>query len=117
MSFFVIKNDTSDIVFQVVSNILTLLNSIDKFGEDCIIIDDFCELREMPREPLLQSHTKSINVLVKLLYQSYRLDDGLVLPVHVRGALGPREAVAQTELRLPDVFFLNLCLVCLKREC
>lgn len=90
---------------------------MDQLCENNVIIDDFCELREMPREPLLQSHTKSVNVLVELLDQSNRLDDRLVLPVHVRGALGPREAVAQTELRLPHVFVLDLCLMCLKKGC
>jgi len=68
----------------------------------------------VPGEPLLQPHAKSVDVLVELLDESDRLDDGLVLPVDVGRALGPREAVAQTERGLPHVLLFDLYLVCLK---
>ena len=61
----------------------------------------------MPREPLLQSHTKSVDVFIQLLDKSNGLNNWLVLPVHVGGALVSGETVTKTQLGSLHVLILN----------
>ena len=62
----------------------------------------------MPRVPLLQSHTKSVDIFIQLLNKSNGLNDWFVLPVDVGGALVSGEAVTKTELGSLDIIVLNL---------
>ena len=98
LSFFIIKNDIINLFFHFVSDVISLFHQKDEFREDIVFIDDFSKLWEVPRVPLLQSHNKSINILIKLLNQSDCLDNWFVLPVNIGGALGSRETMAQTQL-------------------
>jgi hypothetical protein len=52
----------------------------------------------MPRVPLLQSHTKSVDILIQLLDKSNGLNNWLVLPVHIGGALVSGETMTETQL-------------------
>jgi hypothetical protein len=62
----------------------------------------------MPREPLLQSHTKSVDIFIQLLDKSNGLNNWLVLPVDVGGTLVSRETMSKTELGSSHICFLNL---------
>uniref|UniRef100_A0A7S3IMF5 Uncharacterized protein n=1 Tax=Strombidium inclinatum TaxID=197538 RepID=A0A7S3IMF5_9SPIT len=108
LSFFIIKNDLLDLFFHVVSDVVSLLKREDELGEDHVIIDDFAQLGEMPREPLLQAHAEGVDVLVELLDQRDGLNNRLVLPVHVGGALLSGVAMTQTQLSTADVFVFHL---------
>lgn len=88
LGFFIIKNNIADTFFHFVSNIFTCFNKMNKFSENGIIIDDFAHFRKMPGEPLLQPHTKCVDVFVKLLNKSNSLDDGFILPIYVCCTLG-----------------------------
>jgi hypothetical protein len=61
----------------------------------------------MPRVPLLQSHTESIDVFVQLLNKSNGLNNWFVLPVDIGGALVSGETVTKTELGSLDIIILN----------
>jgi hypothetical protein len=98
LSFLVIKNKVSQFILNIFSDILTFFNVSYNLAEDAIIGDDFTELGEVPREPLLQSHHEGVDVLVHRLDQSDGLDDGLVLSVDVGGALFTRVLMGKTEL-------------------
>jgi hypothetical protein len=108
LSFFIIKNNVSDLFLHFVSDIVSFLKQVNQLGENVVIIDDFSKLWEMPREPLLQTHAKSIDVFVQLLNESNGLNNWLVLPVDVGGALVPGEAVTQTELGPSHIVLLHL---------
>ena len=69
---------------------------MDEFCEDLVVIDDFGQLGEVPREPFFQPHAEGINILVQLLDKSNRLNNGFVLPVYVGGTLLAGEGVAKT---------------------
>ena len=62
----------------------------------------------MPREPLLQSHTKSVDIFIQLLDKSNGLNNWLVLPVDIGGALVSGETMSKTELGSSHICFLNL---------
>lgn len=94
--------------FHFVSDIISLLKQVDKFGKDIVVIDDSCKLGEMPREPLLQSHTKCVDIFIQLLNEGNGLNNWFVLPVYVGGALVSGEAVTKTELGSLDIIVLNL---------
>jgi len=53
----------------------------------------------MPAEPLFYAHGEQVEVLLHLLDQRNRLDDRLVLTVHVELHVVPRKRVGQTQLR------------------
>jgi hypothetical protein len=90
---------------DIVSNIFLTLNHVDELGEDDVVVDDFSEFREGPREPLLQSHAESVDILVQLLNKSDGLGDRLVLSVNIKGALLTRELMTETQLSFSKVFF------------
>ena len=52
----------------------------------------------MPAEPLFYAHGEQVEVLLHLLDQRDRLDDRLVLTVHVELHVVTRERVGQTQL-------------------
>ena len=81
---------------------------MDEFCEDLVVIDDFGQLGEVPREPFFQPHAEGINILVQLLDKSNRLNNGFVLPVYVCGALLAGEGVAQTELSSSHILIVYL---------
>ena len=62
----------------------------------------------MPRVPLLQSHIKSVDIFIQLLDKSNGLNNWLVLPVDVGGALVSGETMAETELGSCHICFFNL---------
>jgi hypothetical protein len=98
LCFFIIKNNILDLLFHFVSNIVTLLNRVDQLCEYNVVIDDFSKLREMPREPLLQSHNKSIDVFIQLLDKGNGLHNWFILPVHILSASLSGVTVCKTEL-------------------
>ena len=62
----------------------------------------------MPAVPLSDSHGESVDVLVQEFEQTDRLNDGLILPVHVQRNLVPGEGVAETEPGLLEVIIEEL---------
>ena len=108
LSLFIIKNNVSELFFHIVIDVLSLFNEIDQLGENDVVIDDFSQLWEVPREPLFESHAKSVNVLVQLLNQSNGLNNWFVLPVDVSGALLSGVRVPKTQLGSSDVLFFDL---------
>ena len=98
LSLFIIKNNGRNLFFHFVSGILPRLEQVNELGEDLVVIDDFGQLGEVPREPFFEPHAEGVYVLVQLLDQSNCLNNGFVLPVYVGGALLAREGVAQTKL-------------------
>jgi len=104
-SLLFIEDNSSDFSVDFVLNIFLTLNEVDELGEDDVIVDDFSEFREGPREPLLQSHAESVDILVQLLNKSDGLGDRLVLSVNVKGALLTRELMTETQLSFSKVFF------------
>ena len=80
---------------------------MNELGEDLVVIDDFGQLGEVPREPFFEPHAEGVNVLVQLLDQSNCLNNGFVLPVHVGGALLAGEGVTQTELGSSHIFIVD----------
>jgi hypothetical protein len=98
LSLFLIKNELSELLLHIFCNILTLLNEVDDLAENRVVGDDFTELGEMPREPLLQAHDESVNVLIHGFNEGNGLDDGLVLTVHISGALLTGVLMGKTEL-------------------
>ena len=60
--------------------------------------DELRELRKMPPVPLADAHAEQVDVLFELIEQRDRLDDHVVVAVHVVLDLGARIAVAQREL-------------------
>ena len=81
---------------------------MNELGEDLVVIDDFGQLGEVPREPFFKPHAEGVNVLVQLLDQSNCLNNGFVLPVYVGGALLAGEGVAQTELGSSHILIIDL---------
>jgi hypothetical protein len=96
LSLFIIKNNILQLFFHFVSDVFSLLNEIDKLGENVVIIDDSSQLWEMPREPFLESHHKSVNVFIQLLNKSDCLNNWFVLPVDISGALLSGKGMTKT---------------------
>jgi hypothetical protein len=94
--------------FHFVSDIVSFFKQVDQLGEDIVIIDDSSKLWEMPREPLLQTHTKSVDVFIQLLNESDGLNNWFVLPVDIGGALVPGETMTETQLSSPHIVVLHL---------
>ena len=107
LGLLLIEHDVGDLVLKVVGDVFSTLDHEGQFSENDVIIDDLGQLGEVPGEPLLQSHTEGVDILVKLLNQGNSLDNGLVLPVYVGRTLVAREAVAKTELSTLYVLILN----------
>lgn len=57
----------------------------------------------MPGVPLFNSHGERIDIFVKKLQQTDRLDDWLVLPVDVQGNFIPGEGVCQPQSGLLEL--------------
>ena len=72
-------------------------NDLDQLDIGLVVRDNFGHLREMPRVPLLDSHGKSVDVLVEEFQQADGLDNGLVLPVDVQGYFIPGKSMGQTQ--------------------
>ena len=62
----------------------------------------------MPWIPLSDSHSECVDVLVQEVKQVDRLDDRLILSVHIIRDLGTGESVAQTQTRLHQVDVFEL---------
>ena len=73
-----------------------------------VVINDFCKLWEVPREPLFKSHAKSINIFVQLLDESNGLNNWFILPIYICGALLPGVGMAKTELCPLHIIIINL---------
>jgi hypothetical protein len=65
----------------------------------------------MPRIPFFDAHGKSVDILVEQFEQTDRLNDGLILPVHVQRNLVAREGVGQTQSRLFQLNVLKLVML------
>jgi len=107
LSLFIIKNNLGELFFHFVIDQLSVFDEVHKLRENSVVIDDFGQLREVPREPLLQAHAEGVDVLVQLLDQGNGLNNGFVLPVHVGRALLSRERVTQSQLGASHVFVFN----------
>lgn len=64
-----------------------------KLSINLVVVENFSHLREVPCEPLLKSHTESVNILVHLLNQSDALNNWLVGSVDILSTFTTREAV------------------------
>lgn len=95
-------------LFHFVIDIVSFFNEEDKLRENTIVVDDSCELREVPRVPLLESHAESIDVFVQLLNERDGLHNWFVLPVHVGRTFLAGVGVTQTQLRSFHIVVLNL---------
>ena len=62
----------------------------------------------MPWVPLLQSHTKSVDIFIHLLNKGNGLNNWFILPVHISGTLVSGEAMTKTELGSSHIIILNL---------
>lgn len=78
------------------SAVSSISNEGDELDEDVVIGYNSCELGEMPRVPLFDSHREGVDILIKKLEEVDRLDDGLVLPVYIERNLVAGEGVGET---------------------
>lgn len=65
----------------------------------------------MPRIPLLDSHGEGVDVLVKKLEKTDRLNDGLVLPVDVEGNFISGESMGKTKSWLLQFYILEILML------
>lgn len=94
-----VQNDGFELLLDIFGQIVASgVTKVDNAGVNGVVIDNLGELREMPGEPLLQTHRERVDVLVHLLNQGDSLGDRLVLSVDILGALGAREGVTETKL-------------------
>ena len=70
-----------------------------------IVWDNFAQLREMPWIPLFNPHSEGIDILIQEFEQADRLNDGLILPINIKGYFISGEGVGQTE---PWLFEFNI---------
>jgi hypothetical protein len=108
LSLLIVEHQVSELVLDVLGDILTFFNVSYNLAEDPIVGDDLAELGEVPREPLLEAHHERVDVLVHGLDERDRLDDGLVLAVHVGRALLARVLMGQTQLGASQVLIRQL---------
>ena len=66
------------------------------------------ELGEVPRIPLTNAHSESVDVLVQLIEKRDALDDHVIYAVDVELDLAARVSVRKTELRLLKLAVLQL---------
>jgi hypothetical protein len=108
LSFIFISQNLFQTLLHLVSDIVSTTNVSHQLGEDMVVRDNTGELREVPGEPLSQSHTEGVDVFVHLLDQGDRLDDWLVLTIHISCAFLTGVLMSQTQLGTLDVIFLGL---------
>ncbi len=89
----------------------SISNEMDQLYENEVVWNDPGELGEMPRIPFFDAHGKSVDILVEQFEQTDRLNDGLILPVHVQRNLVAREGVGQTQSRLFQLNVLKLVML------
>ena len=85
-----------------------MLDQVDNLGVDFVVGDDPGEFREMPGEPLLESHGEGIDVLVKRFDHSDGLDNWLVLSVDIMRNLNSGETMGKSKLGLLDSLIIDL---------
>lgn len=108
LSLLIIKNNIGQLFFHLVIDILSVADEVHQLSENSVVIDDFGELREVPRKPFFEPHAKCVNVFVQLLNESNGLNNRFVLPVHISRALLSGERVTETQLGSSQIFFFHL---------
>ena len=103
-----IQGDGSDLLLVLLNELVSGLGPLDELSVDQVVVANLGQLREVPGEPLLQSHAERVYIFVQLLDQRNRLRNGLVVPVDVLGHLVSRERMSQTKLGLLHISFVDL---------
>lgn len=105
---FLVLGDFLNLVLKLISNVITVsIDEMNQFGVDSIIIDNFGHFGEMPCEPLLQAHDKSVDVLVELVDKGDSLNNWLILTIDILGTSVAGVGVTKTELGSLDVRFID----------
>ena len=71
---------------------------MDNARKDESVVDDLVKLRKVPRVPLANAHSAGIEILVNLIQKAYRLDNHIVLAIHIKLNLGAGVRVTKAEL-------------------
>lgn len=94
----VILNESGNVVEALVAEGLLVLDEQSNLGVTLVVADNLDQLGEVPRVPLTDTHSKSVDGLVELVEDSNGLDDVVVVTLDGELNLGTGVSVTQTKL-------------------